>query len=125
MSPDFLHRHPRLAELFGIDLRTLALFRVALGTVLFCNLLLAFCDLSAFWTDAGVMPRSWLLQFEPAQRISLYLAGGQAWFVGTLLAAQTDFEDAGELKLFIDEMTLHWLDQRMARKGYLDRIRGS
>lgn len=86
---DFTQRYPRLAEIFGIDLRTLALFRVALGTVLFCNLLGAFADLSAFWTDAGVMPRSWLLQFEPAHRISLYLAGGQAWFVGALLAAQT------------------------------------
>lgn len=86
---DFTQRYPRLAEIFGIDLRSLALFRVALGTVLFCNLLLAFCDVSAFWTDVGVVPRSWLLQFEPAQRISIHLAGGQAWFVGTLLAVQT------------------------------------
>ncbi|MFA5940536.1 MAG: HTTM domain-containing protein [Sinimarinibacterium sp.] len=85
---DFTQRYPRLAEIVGIDLRTLALFRAALGTVLFCNLLLAFGDLSAFWTDTGVMPRSWLLQFEPAQRISVYLAGGQSWFVGTLLAMQ-------------------------------------
>lgn len=38
----------------------------------------------------------------------------------TLLAAQTDFEDAGELKLFVDEMTLHWLDARMAKAGFLD-----
>lgn len=38
----------------------------------------------------------------------------------TLFAAQTDFEDAGELKLFIDEMTLYWLDQQMARKGFLE-----
>lgn len=38
----------------------------------------------------------------------------------TLLAAQTDFEDAGELKLFIDEMALYWLDQQMAHKGYLE-----
>ncbi len=38
----------------------------------------------------------------------------------TLFAAQTDFEDAGELKLFIDEMSLYWLDRQMARKGYLE-----
>ena len=38
----------------------------------------------------------------------------------TLLAAQTDFEDAGELKLFIDEMALQWLDGQMARRGFLD-----
>ncbi|MGS7457701.1 hypothetical protein ACT3J6_24730, partial [Mycobacterium tuberculosis] len=38
----------------------------------------------------------------------------------TMFAAQTDFEDAGELKLFIDEMTLRWLDRAMARHGVLD-----
>lgn len=38
----------------------------------------------------------------------------------TLLTAQTDFEDAGELKVFIDEMSLHWLDRLMERRGYLE-----
>jgi polyhydroxyalkanoate synthase len=37
----------------------------------------------------------------------------------TLFAAQTDFTDAGELRLFIDEMTLYWLDQQMKRNGFL------
>ncbi|MGQ0619745.1 MAG: PHA/PHB synthase family protein [Panacagrimonas sp.] len=41
----------------------------------------------------------------------------------TLFAAQTDFEDAGELRLFIDEMALHWLDQQMAKKGFLETSR--
>jgi len=35
MSPDFAARHPRLAELFGLDLRSLALFRALLGGILF------------------------------------------------------------------------------------------
>lgn len=38
----------------------------------------------------------------------------------TLFAAQTDFTDAGELKLFVDEMALHWLDRLMKGRGYLD-----
>lgn len=38
----------------------------------------------------------------------------------TLFTAQSDFEDAGELKLFVDEMTLYWLDQVMAKRGVLD-----
>lgn len=38
----------------------------------------------------------------------------------TLFAAQTDFTEAGELRLFIDEAALYWLDRQMARKGYLD-----
>jgi len=37
----------------------------------------------------------------------------------TLFAAQTDFTDAGELRLFVDEMTLYWVDQQMKRKGFL------
>ncbi|HZR34542.1 MAG TPA: alpha/beta fold hydrolase [Nevskia sp.] len=37
----------------------------------------------------------------------------------TLFAAQTDFADPGELGLFINESTLHWLDAQMARRGYL------
>ncbi|MGH8278910.1 MAG: PHA/PHB synthase family protein [Gammaproteobacteria bacterium] len=47
-------------------------------------------------------------------------AGGERLKTATLFAAQTDFEDAGELKLFIDEMALYWLDRQMAHKGYLD-----
>ena len=37
----------------------------------------------------------------------------------TLFAAQTDFTDPGELGLFINESTLHWLDAQMAKRGYL------
>lgn len=47
-------------------------------------------------------------------------AGDARLKTATLFAAQTDFEDAGELKLFIDEMSLYWLDRQMARKGYLE-----
>jgi polyhydroxyalkanoate synthase len=37
-----------------------------------------------------------------------------------MLAAQTDFTEPGELKLFIDEPQLNQLDAIMARQGYLD-----
>jgi len=37
-----------------------------------------------------------------------------------MLAAQTDFTEPGELKLFIDEQQLDELDKIMARQGYLD-----
>lgn len=82
-------RYPRLADIFGIDLRTLALFRFALGIVIFCNLMVAFGDLSAFWTDAGVMPRAWLIESDARPRLSLYLIGGDAWFVATLMTIQS------------------------------------
>ncbi|WP_028006769.1 DCC1-like thiol-disulfide oxidoreductase family protein [Solimonas flava] len=85
---DLTSRYPRLAEMIGIDLRTLALFRVVLGLVLLWCVLSSFRDLTAFWTDAGVMPRAWLIETDSLWRLSLYLANGQAWFAGLLLLIQ-------------------------------------
>jgi len=84
--PQALQRY--LTETFAIDLRTLALFRVCLGSVLFITLLLRFADLTAFHADAGVMPRAWLLMSESPIRWSVHFANGSALFQGLMLGFQ-------------------------------------
>lgn len=39
----------------------------------------------------------------------------------SLLAAQTDFSEPGDLRLFINDAQLDWLDALMRKKGYLEK----
>ena len=78
----------RLALVFGIDLRTLALFRASLGAVLLVDLCRRMTDARVFYSDAGVMPRSWLAIFNDPWRFSLYMANGQTWFAVALLGLE-------------------------------------
>ena len=69
----------------GIDRRALAAFRVALGVVLLVDLGLRARNLTAFYTDAGVFPRSALAETYPlAARLSLHALSGAAWPVALL-----------------------------------------
>jgi hypothetical protein len=55
----------KLAELFGIDVRSLALFRVSLGLAVLIDVGLRARDLRAHYTDDGLLPRSLLLELYP------------------------------------------------------------
>ena len=64
-------------RLFSIDLRSLAAFRMALGVLLLADLVMRAQDLSAHYTDWGVLPRDILsAHFLSPLRFSLHLVTG-------------------------------------------------
>lgn len=69
-------------DMFGIDLRSIALFRICLGTILIIDLFIRTADLGVFYTDAGVLPRADLLaDFQRSDWLySLHLMSGGAVF---------------------------------------------
>ena len=76
----------KLKELFGIDLRSLALFRICLGLIILIDLLTRLPDLNTFYTDAGLLPRAALVG-QP-QLISAHLMNGTVWFQAVLFLIQ-------------------------------------
>lgn len=69
----------------GIDRRALGAFRIALGAVLLVDLGLRARNLTAFYTDAGALPRSALAEAYPlAARLSLHALSGATWPVAAL-----------------------------------------
>lgn len=75
----------RFNDLFGIDYRALAVLRIGLGLFLLVDLIQRSFDLSAFYTDFGVLPRAILAakQHIPGT-ITFHTWGGSAGFEGTL-----------------------------------------
>jgi len=74
-----------LRSAYSLDLRSLALFRIALGAVLLGDLIARSSDLTVFYTDWGVLPRAALLdKFSLAERFSVHLISGQFLFQAIL-----------------------------------------
>jgi uncharacterized membrane protein YphA (DoxX/SURF4 family) len=73
-----------LQNIFAVDYRSLALFRVSLGSVLLFDLISRFIDLKAFYSDEGVLPRSLLLENMNKWFSSIHMLSG-AWQVQALL----------------------------------------
>jgi predicted DCC family thiol-disulfide oxidoreductase YuxK len=75
---------PDIRSVFSIDLRGLALFRVALGLILIADLAIRAPDLVLWLSDEGLAPREWILQWNHDWRFSLYFIHGH-WLWAALL----------------------------------------
>lgn len=80
-----------LALVFGIDYRTLAVFRIGLAVLLLGDLAWRAADLTAFYTDQGTLSRVARIQLLEtgnstghAHWWSLHMLSGQAWAQGLL-----------------------------------------
>ena len=70
----------RLADVFAVDLRGLALFRVMIAMLLLAGLAIRGANLVAWSTDAGVLPLDVIVPETSFWRFSAYfLDGGLAW----------------------------------------------
>jgi hypothetical protein len=61
-------RH-KLQSIFGLDLRSLALFRIALGMILLIDIVIRYQDVHAFYTDEGALPRAGLPVFNSGMSV--------------------------------------------------------
>ena len=74
----------------SVDPRALAAFRIGLGTLLIADLLRRSRSLTAFYTDAGVLPRRALFA-DYAPVYSVHALVGDAWAVAALFAVAGAF----------------------------------
>lgn len=75
----------KVRELFGIDIRSLAVFRIGLALVVLRDLSIRAEDLECFYADSGALSRRDLLDLYPSDyHLSLHLLSG-LWQVQALL----------------------------------------
>ncbi len=75
----------RIKDLFSLDLRALALMRVALGLILIFDLSIRFSDLIAFYSDDGVFPREAVIMLMNQKHfLSLHFISGEPYIISAL-----------------------------------------
>jgi len=81
---------PGIAARVGIDARALAVFRMALGSLVVADLLLRARNLTAFYTDRGVLPTG-ALYSDYTDVHSIHAWWGEPWIVAVLFVAAAAF----------------------------------
>ncbi len=73
------------SEVFSLDLRSLALFRICLGLILISDLIVRAEHLEAYYSDLGVLPRTFLIDnFLNHYQWSFHLLSGETFIQGIL-----------------------------------------
>ena len=72
----------KLEELFGFDLRSLALFRIGLALIIIAELIIRAGDLTAHYSDAGVVPRTLLKEISSPFYWSINSISGEPFVQG-------------------------------------------
>ena len=92
MSQSFPYRFTSPSELLGVDVRSLAAFRIGAATVVLTDIWYRSHEMTAYFTDAGFLPRSARIElydiddrFGFAYQWSLHMLSGQAWAQWLLL----------------------------------------
>src|SRR3954447_17631141 len=79
-------------DFFALDVRSLALFRILLATLLLLDWLDRIPDVPGLYTDDGTLPRSLLTMPITFSSFSIHMFSGEAWYqyllagVGVLLS---------------------------------------
>ncbi len=76
-----------MEKIFGIDLRSLALFRVGLGSILLADIAMRARDLEAHYTDLGVVPRFLVTDAPSAHLLTGTVTGEAILFAAAALFA--------------------------------------
>lgn len=71
------NKDSKAEELFGFDLRSLALFRIVVAFVILADLLNRFPDLNIFYNDTGLMPRSLAVNYIHIWSYSIHFISGR------------------------------------------------
>jgi len=76
----------KIEELFAIDLRSLALTRIAVAMLVLVDLLWRFTSLGAFYSDKGLVPRAAIFEHPTSWVLSLHLMSGRTEVQALLFA---------------------------------------
>lgn len=71
-------------ELFGIDLRSLAIFRISIALIIIVDLIARASDLEPHYTDRGILPIDTAIERSPKWRVSVHLLNGSMEFQAAL-----------------------------------------